>query len=266
MAERARLSLNQVTVRPQCTLRQAVELCVRHGVPWIGPWRGRVAECGVAEARRLISDHGLGVSSLCRAGDLTTDSFDDNRRALDEAAGIGAPCLVMVAGGLEPASKDLASAHARIAEEFARLLPHARAAGVTLAIEPLHPMYAADRCCVNTLRHALDLCDALGEGVGVTVDVYHLWWEPELEAQLARAGRRIAAFHVCDWLVPTRDLLLDRGMMGDGVIDIPKIRGWVEAAGYRGPIEVEIFSAENWWKRPAEEVFRVMTERFERCV
>ena len=262
MADPARLSLNHATVRAQCSLREAVELCARHGVPAIAPWRDKLAECGLAEAKRLIDGHGLAVSSLCRAGVFTADSFDENRRAIDEAAALGAQCLVIVAGGLAAGSKDLAGAHARIAEGLAELLPHARAAGVTLAIEPLHPMYAADRCCVNTLRHALDLCDALGEGAGVAVDVYHTWWDPELEAQVARAGKRIVAFHVCDWLVPTRDLLLDRGMMGDGVIDIAKIRAWVERAGYRGPIEVEIFSAEDWWRRPADEVLRVTKERF----
>jgi sugar phosphate isomerase/epimerase len=266
LADLARLSLNQATVREQCSLRQAIELCARHSAPAIAPWRDKLAECGVAEAKRLIDGHGLAVSSLCRAGVFTADSQDENRRAIDEAAALGAQCLVIVAGGLAAGSKDLAGAHARIAHGVAELLPHARAAGVTLAIEPLHPMYAADRCCVNTLRHALDLCDALGEGAGVAVDVYHTWWDPELEAQVARAGRRIVAFHVCDWLVPTRDLLLDRGMMGDGVIDIAKIRGWVERAGYAGPIEVEIFSAETWWRKPADEVMRTCVERFARYV
>lgn len=266
MAELARLSLNQATVRPQCGLREAVELCARHGVPAIAPWRDKVAECGLAEAKRLIDGHGLAVSSLCRAGVFTADTFDENRRAIDEAAALGARCLVIVAGGLIAGSKDLAAAHACIADGLAELLPHARAAGVLLGIEPLHPMYAADRCCVNTLRHALDLCDRLGEGAGVVVDVYHTWWDPELEQQIARAGRRIVGFHVCDWLAATRDLLLDRGMMGDGVIDIPRIRRWVEAAGYLGPIEVEIFSAENWWKKPADEVARACVERFADCV
>ena len=132
-----------------------------------------------------------------------------------------------------------------------------------LAIEPLHPMYAADRACVNTLAQALDLCDALGDGVGVAIDVYHVWWDPDLEAQIARAGaERILAYHICDWLVPTRDLLLDRGMMGDGVIDLRAIRAWIEAAGYHGPQEVEIFSADDWWKRPGDEVLRTCIERY----
>jgi len=143
-------------------------------------------------------------------------------------------------------------------------LPHARACRVPLAIEPLHPMYAADRACVNTLDQALDLCDALGAGVGVAIDVYHTWWDPNIRAQIARAGRnaQILAHHICDWLVPTRDLLLDRGMMGDGVIDLKQIRRDIEQAGFRGPQEVEIFSSENWWKRPGEEVIATCIERF----
>jgi sugar phosphate isomerase/epimerase len=145
---------------------------------------------------------------------------------------------------------------------LAALLPHARAAKVPLAIEPLHPMYAADRACVNTLSHALDLCDLLGDGVGVAVDTYHVWWDPDLEAQITRAGARILAHHICDWLVPTRDLLLDRGMMGDGVIDFPRIRGWIDGAGYRGLQEVEIFSSADWWTRPGDEVLKTCIERF----
>src|SRR5205085_10562511 len=145
---------------------------------------------------------------------------------------------------------------------LAAILPHARACGVPLGIEALHPMYAADRSCVNTLGQALDLCDAMGEGVGIAFDVYHVWWDPHLPAQIARAGKRLLTHHICDWLVPTRDLLLDRGMMGDGVIDLPGIRRMVEAAGYRGMQEVEIFSAGTWWKRPADEVLRTCIERF----
>ncbi|HZD26220.1 MAG TPA: sugar phosphate isomerase/epimerase family protein, partial [Alphaproteobacteria bacterium] len=189
-------------------------------------------------------------------------ALEDNRRAVDEAAALKADCLVIVAGGLPDGSRDLAAARAMVRDGLAELLPHARAAGMPVAIEPLHPMYAADRCCINTLAQALDLCDALGDGLGVAVDVYHLWWDPELEAQIARAGHRIMGFHVCDWLVPTTDLLLDRGMMGDGVIDIRGIHRWVSAAGYDGLIEVEIFSADNWWKRPGEEVVRTAIERF----
>jgi sugar phosphate isomerase/epimerase len=169
----------------------------------------------------------------------------------------------MVAGGLPPGSKNLADAWNQVRDGLAELLPYARAAKMALALEPLHPMFAADRACVNTLTHANDLCDALGPGIGVAVDVYHVWWDPNLEREIARAGaaRRLLAFHVCDWLVPTTDLMLDRGMMGDGVIDIRKIRGWMEDAGYDGMCEVEIFSARNWWQRPPDEVVRTCIER-----
>jgi sugar phosphate isomerase/epimerase len=153
-----------------------------------------------------------------------------------------------------------------VRDAMAELLPHARAAGVPLAIEPLHPMYAADRCCVNTLGQANDLAEQLGDGVGVVVDVYHVWWDPDLEREIARAGDRILAFHTCDWRVPTRDLLMDRAMMGDGAIDVPAIRAWVEAAGYRGFCEVEIFSQDDWWQRPAEEVVRTCVARHRDCV
>jgi sugar phosphate isomerase/epimerase len=171
---------------------------------------------------------------------------------------------VLIAGGLPKGSKDLAGAHEQVRDGLAALLPHARDAGVPLAIEPLHPMYAADRACVNTLAHANDLCDELGEGVGVAVDVYHVWWDPDLARQNARAGKakKILAYHVCDWLVPTTDLMLDRGMMGDGVIDLKRIRAAIEQAGFNGAQEVEIFSASNWWKRPGKEVLAICADRF----
>jgi sugar phosphate isomerase/epimerase len=189
-------------------------------------------------------------------------ALDDNRQAVDDAAALGASCLVLIAGGLPAGSKDLPGARAQVRDGMAALLEHARAARLPLAIEALHPMYAADRACVNTLAQALDLCDELGDGLGVAVDVYHVWWDPNLAAQIARAGSRILGFHVCDWLVPTTDLLLDRGMMGDGVIDIPAIRRLVEAAGYTGPREAEIFSKDNWWKRDGDEVLRTVKERY----
>jgi sugar phosphate isomerase/epimerase len=165
-------------------------------------------------------------------------------------------------------SRDINRARHMVADGIAAILPHARANKMPLAIEPLHPMYAADRACLNTLAQALDLCDSLGEGVGVAIDAYHVWWDPELTAQIARAGsaKRILAFHVCDWLIPTRDLLLDRGMMGDGVIDLPHLSSLLDKAGYRGYIEVEIFSAADWWKRPGDEVLRTCIDRFDRAV
>jgi sugar phosphate isomerase/epimerase len=218
-----------------------------------------------------VRANGLQVTGLCRGGMFPAAdpsgraaAIDDNKRAIDEAAAVGADCLVLVVGGLPEGSRDIAAARDMVADGIAAILPHARANNMPLAIEPLHPMYAADRACVNTLKQALDVCDQLGEGVGVAIDVYHVWWDPELMAQIARAGAagRILAHHVCDWLVPTRDLLLDRGMMGDGIIDLKGIRAAIEAAGYHGAQEVEIFSAENWWKRPGEDVLATCIERF----
>jgi len=272
MPDPGRLSINLATVREQWDLRQAVEGCARAGIRAVAPWREQVAKIGLREAARLIRDHGMGVSGLCRGGMFPAGDaadrrarIDDNRRAIDEAAELGAACLVLVAGGLPEGSKDLRGARAMVEDGLAAILGHARGAGVPLAIEPLHPMYAADRCCVNTLAHALDLCDGLGEGTGVALDVYHVWWDPELEAEIRRCSReRLLAFHICDWLVPTRDLLLDRGMMGDGVIDIPAIRRLVEAEGYDGLHEVEIFSR-DWWARDPDEVLRVCLERHRDC-
>ncbi|MXY41521.1 MAG: sugar phosphate isomerase/epimerase [Rhodospirillaceae bacterium] len=271
----ALLALNTATVQAQWTLEQCIEGCARHGIGGIAPWRDKLAECGVARAARSIRDAGLRVTGLCRGGMFPAATpagrraaLDDNRRAIDDAAAIGAECLILVVGGLPEGSKDIASARMQVRDGIAALLDHARAAGMPLAIEPLHPMYAADRACVNTLKQANDLCDALGDGVGVAVDVYHVWWDPDLEAEVARAGAadRILGFHVSDWLVPTADLLLDRGMMGDGVIDIPKIRGWVEAAGYDGASEVEIFSKDNWWRREPDDVLATCIERHRTAV
>ena len=258
-----RLSLNTATTREQWGLAQAIDGCARHGIRAIAPWRDQLAAMGVKQAAGAIKANGLTVSGLCRGGFFTAKDWrDDNRRAIEEAHAIGAQCLVLVVGGLLPDSKDLAASRERVQEGIATILPEARQAGMPLAIEPLHPMQAADRACVNTLEQALDLCDALGEGVGVAVDVYHVWWDPKLAAQIARAGKkRLLAYHICDWLVPTRDTLNDRGMMGDGVIDLPRIRGWMEAAGYAGCDEVEIFSALDWWRRDADEVLRTCKER-----
>ncbi|MGO8914371.1 MAG: sugar phosphate isomerase/epimerase family protein [Stellaceae bacterium] len=267
------LSINTATTRGQWDLRQAIDGIARAGIAGISPWRDQLQAMGVAAAAQAIRANGLVVTGLCRGGMFTefdraglARALDDNRRAVDEAAAIGARCLVLVVGGLAPGTRDLAGARALVQDGVAALLPYARDAGVTLAIEPLHPMYAADRACINTLAQANDLCDALGDGIGVAVDVYHVWWDPALEREIARAGSsgRILAYHICDWLVPTRDLLLDRGMMGDGVIDLRRIRSWVEAAGYAGLCEVEIFSKENWWQRPGEEVLATCVERYQR--
>ncbi|PWB63428.1 MAG: endonuclease [Bradyrhizobiaceae bacterium] len=265
------LSINLATVRQQWNLREAVEACARHGITAVDPWRDQVAALGLDESVRVIEDHGMRVTGYCRGGMFPAAdaagrqaAIDDNKRAIDEAAALGAECLVLVVGGLPAGSRDLPGARRMVEDGMAAILPHARAAGMPLAIEPLHPMYAADRACFNTLAQSLDLADRLGEGVGVAIDVYHVWWDPELAHGIARAGAagQILAHHICDWRVPTRDLLLDRGMMGDGVIDLKAFRRLIEATGFTGPQEVEIFSAEDWWKRDGDEVLRTCIERY----
>jgi len=281
--DRQWLAVNCITVDRQGDLLAIVEACARLGIAAICPWRHQVAAVGLARAVRAIEDAELALSGYCRAGMMVADAGhrqearDDNRRALEEAVALKAPCLVIVPGGLpqfsrpgSAPSKDLAAARAMVEEELGELLEHARAAAMPLALEPLHPMLAADRGCVNSLGQALDICDRLDRdrtgALGVVVDVYHCWWDPALESQIARAGAgRLLAFHVSDWLVPTKHLLNDRGMMGDGVIDIPAIRGWMEGAGYAGHAEVEIFS-ERWRDRPMEDVLRVCVERHRSAV
>ena len=272
----ALLSLNAITTK-RWTLAEAIAGCVRHGIGGITVWRDRLQEMGVAAAAKSLKDNGLAVTGLCRGGMFPAAdaagrkaSIEDNYRASDEAHAIGARCLILVVGGLPPGSKDIAGAHAQVEEGIATILGRAREAGVPLAIEPLHPMQAADRACINTLGHALDLCDRIDPqasgALGVAVDVYHVWWDPYLEAQIARAGaRRLLAHHICDWLVPTTDLAFDRGMMGDGVIDLRRIRGMMEKAGYRGYNEVEIFSQRDWWQRDPDEVLQVMKQRYADC-
>lgn len=261
------LSLNTVTVKERWDLAECIEGCARHGIPGISPWRDVLAAMGVAAAARRIREAGLSVTGLCRGGMFPAAdaegrrrAIEDNRRAIAEAHALQAACLVMVCGGLPPGSKDLPGTRAMVRDGLEAILPEARAAGVTLALEPLHPMTCADRSVLSTLGQALDLCEALGEGTGVALDVYHVWWDPALEAQMARAAGRIAAFHACDWLVPTTDTVFDRGMMGDGVIDIPRIRALAQAAGYAGAVEVEILS-HRWWREEPEEVLRLMRER-----
>src|ERR1700730_6715423 len=272
------LSLNTATVRKQGNLTEIIEACARHGIRAIDPWRDQVAQIGLDRAVRRLRDAGLELSGYCRGGMFTSDAArrievrDDNRRAVDEAKALGAPCIVLVAGGLpqysrpgSAASKDIAGSRAQVHDAIAEMLEYAGQANMPLAIEPLHPAYAADRACVNTTKQALDLCDALDPkstgALGVALDVYHIWWDPELKPQIARAGKdRILAFHVCDWLGPTRDILDDRGMMGDGVIDIKSVRRDVEAQGFAGYSEIEIFS-NDWWDRPIDEVLKTCIER-----
>jgi sugar phosphate isomerase/epimerase len=272
------LSLNTATVRRQGDLAAIIEACARAGIRAIDLWRDQVEAMGLERAVRLVRDAGLELSGYCRGGMFPADAAhraaarDDNRRAVDEAKALNAPCLVLVVGALpqysrpgSAPSKNIAAARAQVDDGIAALLDYAKSVDMPLAIEPLHPAYAADRACVNTTAQALDICDRLDPAssgrLGVALDVYHVWWDPELMAQIRRAGaRRLLAFHVCDWLVPTRDILNDRGMMGDGVIDIPAIRAAVEAQGFGGYCEIEIFS-NDWWAKPMDEVIATCIAR-----
>lgn len=267
-------SINTATLGHRAPIAATVEAVARAGFGAIAPWRREIAGQDVVAVARRIRDAGLAVSGYCRSTYLPAAdragflaAVEDNRRALDQAAVLGAACFVMVVGSLPAGSRDLAAARAQVAEGTGLLLEHARACGVRLALEPLHPMYAGDRSCLNTLAQALDLAETLdacdAPMLGVALDAYHVWWDPDLARQVARAGRRLFALHVCDWLVPTRDLLEDRGMMGDGVIDLPAFRAMAEGAGYAGAVEVEIFSALDWWRRPPAETLAVCAERLQ---
>ena len=248
-------------------LDRIIDQCAALDIRAISPWRDQVHAVGIERIAKQLRAHGMGLSGYCRGGFFPAPdaaglkaALEDNRRAIEEAKTLDAPCVVLVVGALPGALegkahyKDIARARGEVRDGIAASLEYAREVGMPLAIEPLHPMQAAERACINTLEQALDLCDAL--------DIYHVWWDPKLEQQIARAGReRLLAYHVCDWLTPTRDLLNDRGMMGDGVVELRKIRGWVEAAGFGGFSEVEIFSALDWWRRPGEETLATCIER-----
>lgn len=270
MHDLSRLSLNQATVK-RWTLAEAAEGCARAGIPWIGVWRDRLDEVGAAAAARIVRDAGLRVSGLCRGGMFPAATraerlarIEDNRRAVEEAAALGADTLVLVCG--PPPGRDIAAARRMVEEGIAAVIPHASEHGVRLAIEPLHPMFAADRSVIATLREANDLVERLGSPqVGVIVDAYHLWWDADLYPQVARAAGHILGFHVSDWIVPLPDVLLGRGMMGDGVIDLRCIRAAVDAAGYGGPIEVEIFN-QAIWDAPGDQVLALMCRRYLECV
>ncbi|MBT2528094.1 sugar phosphate isomerase/epimerase [Streptomyces sp. ISL-99] len=265
----SRLSLNQETIK-QWSLPELAEGCAKAGVPGVGLWRAPVQEYGVERAARLMRDAGLAVTSLCRGGFLTavgradrTAALADNRRAIDEAATLGTATLVLVSGGLPAGSRDLHAARERIADALAELAPYAAERGVRLAIEPLHPMFASDRCVVSTLGQALDLAERFPSGrVGVVVDTYHLWWDDRIADGIARAGDRIAAFQLADWITPLpAGVLLGRGQLGDGAVDFRRFRELVDATGYAGPIEVEIFN-ETLWSRDGAEVLAEVADRY----
>jgi sugar phosphate isomerase/epimerase len=278
-AELKFLSINTGSVRAHGDLLTIIEAAKRRGISMVSPWREQVAAVGLNRAAKALRAGGFSLSSYCRAGLFPADASqrqevrDDNRRAVDEAAELNAACLVVVVGGLPQftragaaPSKDIARSRAEVHDGIAELLEYAAPAGVKIAIEPLHPMTAAQRSCVNTLRQALDICDALdgnrSRGLGLTVDVYHIWWDFEVYEQNRRiGGDRLHVFHISDWLVPTDDMLSGRGMMGDGVIEIPKLRAAVEAEGYAGPCVVEVLSS-AWAARPLDEFLATAIERY----
>ncbi|MFJ9526439.1 sugar phosphate isomerase/epimerase family protein [Streptomyces cyaneofuscatus] len=267
----ARLSLNQETIK-QWSLPELAEGCVKAGIGKVGLWRAPVQAYGVDRTARLLADAGLTVTSLCRGGFLTAldpadraAALDDNRRAIDEAAALSTDTLVLVSGGLPPGSRDLYGARERVSDALAELAPYAAGRGVRLAIEPLHPMFASDRCVVSTLAQALDLAERFpAEQVGVVVDTYHVWWDDRAPEQIARAGAggRIHSFQLADWITPLpAGVLLGRGQLGDGTVDFRAWRTEVEAAGFDGPIEVEIFN-ETLWTRDGAEVLAEVAERY----
>ena len=273
-----KLSLNQATIK-YADLATALRVTREAGIESIGLWREPVAEVGLAGAAAMVADSGLRVSSLCRGGFFTAAdpdrrraALEDNRRAIEETATLAAagapgsaPVLVLVAGGLPDGDRDLPSARARAADAIAELVDDAAAAGVVLAIEPMHPIYAADRGVISTLGQALDVAERFPT-VGVVVDTFHVWWDPQLAEQVRRAGPRIAAYQVCDWITPLpADALLARGMMGDGHIDFAAVTRLVAEAGYAGDIEVEIFNQSVWDADPLDVALRTV-KSFDRCV
>ncbi len=275
MTDLTRLSLNTATTKA-LTLPQAVRVAERAGLGWIGLWRDRVAETGTDQSVRLVRDAGLRVSSLCRGGFLTAadpvgqrDALADNQAAIREAAALGTRELIMVVGGLPTGDRDLVRARGRVADRIADLVPYAVEQDVRLVLEPLHPMYAADRAVLSTLGQALDLAEPYpASTVGVVVDTFHVWWDPELAVQVARAGAtgRLASYQVCDFNLPiAADPLLSRGMMGDGVIDFATVTTLVDQTGYAGPVEVEIFNADVW-ASPGDEVVATLVQRYAELV
>jgi sugar phosphate isomerase/epimerase len=265
-------AINTATLGFTAPIGEVIEAVARHGFGGIAPWRREVEGQDVKAIARQIRDAKLMVTGYCRSTYIPAATAKDfranveaNKKAIADAAILGAESFVMVVGGLAPGSKDLEAARRQVEEATAELAEHGKAHGVRIALEPLHPVYAADRSCLSTIDEALDICGRLAPAsdgmLGVCLDVYHIWWDPALKRAIERAKGRIAGFHVCDWLLETKDVLNDRGMMGDGVIDIKAIRTMVENSGYRGLVEVEIFSAANWWKRPIEETLSVCKER-----
>ncbi|GAK14057.1 sugar phosphate isomerase/epimerase [Geomicrobium sp. JCM 19039] len=265
-----RLSLNQITTE-NWGLEEAIKGCERHEISHISIWRHKLQAFGLTETKASLRDAGVNVSSLCRGGMFPAETtserkanIEDNKWAIEEAAELGTDVLVLVCGGMS--SHNLSESRKWVREGIEQIVPFAEEHGVKLGIEPLHPMYAADRSVITTLGEANALKQSIGsEQVGVVVDVFHVWWDVNLYEEIQRAASSILGFHVSDWKVPLPDVFKARAMMGDGVIDIPRIRAAVEQSGYGGPIEVEIIN-QHIWDQPEDETLQVMKDRFTTCV
>ncbi len=263
-----RLAINQATTRNRWTHEQSLEGYARHGIRQINLWRDKLAELGVSKTRQLLQQYGLSVIGLNRIGPVFEDTggmnsgfLENTKRAIEEAYELSAANLMFFPGTSLPSNKNIEYARECAKECLFEALELAREAQVQLVLEPLHPMIAGDRSCINSMKQCNDLCDEAGLGLGIIVDVYHVWWDPELAVEITRAGAdRLAGFQINDWLVPTKDLLTDRGMIGDGVIELRKIRQWMESAGYQGPVEIELFS-DYWWQQDPDKVVRLAIDR-----
>jgi sugar phosphate isomerase/epimerase len=251
-------------------VEKVIDACAQRGFGGMVFWRREIGANAVDIGNRVRAA-GMQVAGLCRApflvGPLALPNraaiMQDFKAAIDMAAALQAPVLTIVTGGVEPGTKGPTESLKLVTDRVAEAAPYATQAGVKLALEPLNPVYGGNRSCLTTLRDALDICDAINaSNLGVAVDVYHVWWDTDLTRQLLRAGPRILGYHLCDWLAETTDVLLDRGMMGDGVADLTALRRAVEAAGYAGFCEVEVFSAQNWWKRDPGDVLDTIISRF----
>ena len=273
------VSINTATLGFQRPLEVVIEAVARAGFGAVAPWRREVEGKNVGQLAHHIRDAGIAVSGYCRSSYIPAvdhaaflANIEDNKRAISDSAVLGSPVFVLVVGGLPQGQKDLRAARHMVQDGIGLLMDHARMEGVKLGLEPLHPVYAADRSCLTLISEALDMCAALEPNhagvLGVVLDVYHIWWAPDLRSAIDKAGKanRILGFHVCDWLVPSIDVLNDRGMMGDGVIDVRGIRADVEHSGYNGYVEVEIFSSNNWWKRPLDVTLQVIKDRLATAV
>lgn len=268
----SRLALNLITVGTEHPLERILDLCAAHGIRTVSLWQSHFESLGVSRAAELLRARGIAVATICRMSGFGSADDDaswqtalgEARQLVEQAVQLSADSITVIGGGLSARTPDLGETRQRIIAGITEVLPHARSAGVTLALEPLHPMVAAERGAVNTIAQAAAIARQFDGGVGVMLDAYNTWWDPALEVSIADCAGLVSGLQVSDWLVPTRDLAFDRGMMGDGVIDIRHIRTLTDTAGYNGPIEVEILSSE-WSKRDPDQVIRTVVERFTRC-